>query len=86
MDVDAEILAAQLILNKNLETIRALLKRIDGATEDETVDLFLVIAKTVGYAFQLGAVAGIRESKAAVFELTKSGTIRIQDNPKPEMN
>jgi hypothetical protein len=84
---DVEATAAHLILNKNMEVIRELLTRIDNASADESVNLSLAITMAVSDAFKLGAVAGIRESQAAVVELAKAGMIGApRDNPKPEMN
>lgn len=86
-DVKAEAAAARLILSKHIEAVKELLKRIDDAAADESADLPRVIAETVSCAFQLGAVAGIRESQAAVVELARTGMIGApRDNPKPEMN
>ena len=86
-DVKAEAAAAQLILSKHLEAVKELLRRIDDAAADESANLPQVIAETVSCAFQLGAVAGIREARESLIELAKLGLIETpRNNFKPEMN
>lgn len=86
-DPKAEALVAQSIFDKNTEVIGRILKKIDDAVADPSSNLGDAVIVAVNSAFQLGAIAGMREVHAALRELAKEGIVGLQrDNPKPEMN